>query len=78
LKLLYNVVSKRHPWPLGAFENRRSFTLIDNLCFVICEAMGRKAQIGYLPKKVMNGLAWMGGKLHLPLNPERLRKLTEN
>jgi len=40
--------------------------------------MGRKAQIGYLPKKLMNGLAWMGGKLHLPLNPERLRKLTEN
>ena len=35
LNLLYSVVSKRIPWPLGAFENRRSFTSIDNLCFVM-------------------------------------------
>jgi nucleoside-diphosphate-sugar epimerase len=35
LNLLYNVVKKGIPWPLGAFENRRSFTSIDNLCFVI-------------------------------------------
>jgi hypothetical protein len=26
----------------------------------------------------MNGVAKVGGMLHLPLNPERLRKLTEN
>ena len=108
LNLLYNVVSKRIPWPLGSFENRRSFTSIDNLCFVIdsfvsgdikpgiyhiaddeplstnelieviCETMGRKAQIWYLPQKLMNGVAWIGGLLHLPLNQERLRKLTEN
>ena len=26
----------------------------------------------------MNGVAKVGGWLHLPLNPERLRKLTEN
>ena len=32
LNLLYNVVRKGIPWPLGAFENRRSFTSIDNLC----------------------------------------------
>ena len=31
-----------------------------------------------LPQGMMNGLAKMGGWLHLPLNPERLRKLTEN
>ena len=30
LNLLYNVVRKGIPWPLGAFENRRSFTSIDN------------------------------------------------
>ena len=26
----------------------------------------------------MNGVAKIGGALHLPLNPERLRKLTED
>lgn len=35
LNLLYKVVSKGIPWPLGAFENRRSFTSIDNLEFLI-------------------------------------------
>ena len=108
LNLLYGVVSKRIPWPLGAFENRRSFTSIDNLCFVIerlialpvesgiyhmgddealstnelieviCKALGRKAHIWRLPQRLMNSLAKTGGWLHLPLNPERLRKLTEN
>lgn len=108
LNLLYSVVSKRIPWPLGAFDNRRSFTSIDNLCFVmdrmidlpvesgiyhmgddealstnelievICKALGRKAHIWRLPQGMMNGLAKIGGWMHLPLNPERLRKLTEN
>jgi nucleoside-diphosphate-sugar epimerase len=35
LNLLYKMVSKGVPYPLGAFENRRSFTSMDNLCFVI-------------------------------------------
>ncbi|MDR0955004.1 MAG: NAD-dependent epimerase/dehydratase family protein [Rikenellaceae bacterium] len=35
LNLLYAVVSKGIPWPLGKFDNRRTFTSIDNLCFVI-------------------------------------------
>lgn len=35
LNLLYSVVRKGIPWPLGAFDNRRSFTSIDNLSFVI-------------------------------------------
>lgn len=35
LNLLYGVISKGIPWPLGAFENRRTFTSIDNLSFVI-------------------------------------------
>jgi len=35
LNLLYNVVKKGIPWPLGAFENRRSFASIDNVCYVI-------------------------------------------
>lgn len=35
LNLLYGFVKKGLPWPLGAFENRRTFTSIDNLTFVI-------------------------------------------
>ena len=108
LNLLYGVVKKGIPWPLGAFENKRTFTSIDNLCFIIkglltkdvesgiyninddeavstnelieiiCESLGRKAHIWKLPKGVMNGAAKVGDALHLPLNTERLGKLTEN
>ncbi len=108
LNLLYNVVKKGIPWPLGAFENRRTFTSIENLCFVInglltknvatgiynmgddealstnelieeiCKSLGKKAHIWKLPKGLMNGVAKIGGALHLPLDSERLRKLTEN
>lgn len=108
LNLLYNVVRKRIPWPLGAFENRRTFTSIGNLCFVIdglltkdvptgiynmgddealstnelieeiCESLGRKAYIWKLPKGLMYGMAKIGDALHLPLDSQRLRKLTED
>ena len=108
LNLLYNVVWKGIPWPLGAFENRRTFTSVENICFAvngvltkdvpsgiynmgddealstnelieeICKSLGKKAHIWWLPKGLMNGVAKVGGWLHLPLNPERLRKLTEN
>ena len=108
LNLLYNVVKKGIPWPLGAFENRRTFTSIENICFAvngvltqdvesgiynmgddealstnelieeICKSLGKKAHIWKLPKGLMNGVARIGGILHLPLDSERLRKLTEN
>jgi len=108
LNLLYSVVKKGIPWPLGAYVNRRSFTSIDNLCFVIdgliskniptgiyhvgddealstnelisvmCEVMGRPCRIWKLNCKMMDSLAKLGTFLHLPLNSERLRKLTEN
>lgn len=35
LSLLYNIVKKGIPYPLGAFDNQRSFLSIDNLCFAI-------------------------------------------
>ncbi|ACU08375.1 UDP-glucose 4-epimerase [Flavobacteriaceae bacterium 3519-10] len=35
LNLLYKVVEKGIPWPLAAFENKRSFLSIDNLNFLI-------------------------------------------
>lgn len=37
LNLLFNLVSKGLPWPLGAFENKRSFCSIENLLFVLKE-----------------------------------------
>lgn len=40
--------------------------------------MGKKAHIWRLPKGLMNGIAKLGGWLHLPLNPLRMQKLTEN
>lgn len=108
LNLLYNVVKKGIPWPLGDFENKRSFTSIDNLCYVVeglltkdvasgiyhmgddealstnelialmCEAMGKEPHIWKMNRKMMEGCAGLGTLFHLPLNTERLRKLTEN
>ena len=37
LNLLYKYISKGFPWPLGSFDNKRSFCTIENLCFVIKE-----------------------------------------
>lgn len=35
LNLLYNIVKKGIPWPLGAFNNQRSFCSINNISFVV-------------------------------------------
>jgi nucleoside-diphosphate-sugar epimerase len=42
LNLLYKIVSKGIPWPLGAFENQRSFCSIDNLMFIFKELIERE------------------------------------
>lgn len=42
LNLLYKLVSRGFPWPLGAFENKRSFCSIDNLMFIIKELIERE------------------------------------
>lgn len=108
LNLLYKLVSKGVPWPLGAFENERSFTSIENLQFVIqqiieneiesgiyqvaddetlstneiirliAESQGRKSSIWNISKKMISLLAKTGDIFHLPLNSERLTKLTES
>lgn len=109
LNLLFSLVSKGFPWPLGAFENQRSFCSIENLCFVIRElltqeripsgvynvaddeslstnelialiAVSQKKPTRILPisKTVISGVAKVGGFLRLPLNSERLQKLTES
>lgn len=41
LNLLYKFSSKQIPWPLAAFENKRSFCSIDNLMFIIRELIER-------------------------------------
>jgi nucleoside-diphosphate-sugar epimerase len=41
LNLLYKLVSKGIPWPLGTFDNKRSFCSIDNLIFIIKELIDR-------------------------------------
>ncbi|NLO71717.1 MAG: NAD-dependent epimerase/dehydratase family protein [Porphyromonadaceae bacterium] len=41
LNLLYKVASKKTPWPLGAYDNRRSFCSIENMIFVIEEIIKR-------------------------------------
>ena len=42
INLLYNIVSKGLPWPLGTFDNKRSFCSIDNLMFIIKELIERE------------------------------------
>jgi nucleoside-diphosphate-sugar epimerase len=109
LNLLYQLVAKGLPWPLGAFENQRSFLSIENLCFVIKEllentaipsgvyqvsddnvlstneliellgvSMGKKTSIWKFNAPFIRFIASTGDKIHLPLNSERLQKLTEN
>jgi len=109
LNLLYSVVSKGIPWPLGSYENLRSFCSIDNISYVveqlivkeniasdiyhvgddeplstneliglISKSVGKKSHIWKLPKGLMDTAARVGSVLHLPLNKDRLQKLTEN
>jgi len=109
LNLLYQLVSKGIPWPLGAFHNQRSFCSIDNVCYVVNQILeredipsgvynladdeilstnelieliatstNRKTRIFTIPKKLINRITKIGDVIHLPLNTERLDKLTEN
>ena len=61
LNLLYNVVRKGIPWPLGSFENRRSFTSIDNLCYVV-EGLLTK-EVESFTEKSLSGLLNLGGTM---------------
>lgn len=46
LNLLYGFVKKGLPWPLGAFDNRRTFTSIDNLKMVISALLDKSVESG--------------------------------
>ena len=109
LNLLYQLVCKGLPWPLGGFQNQRSFLSVENLCFVIKEllenatipsgvyqvaddkplstneliqflglSLNKKSKIWNIPIYLIKGIAKLGDFLQLPLNSERLQKLTEN
>lgn len=109
LNLLYQVVAKGIPWPLGAFDNKRSFLSIENLCFVIIEllknenipsgiyhladdealstnelikilgnSLGKKSRIWKINSSLIKLVSKFGDSFHLPLNSERLEKLTSD
>lgn len=42
LNLLYSIVKKGIPWPLGAYENRRSFCSIENISYVVEQLITRE------------------------------------
>ena len=108
LNLLYQIVNRGLPWLLGAFDNKRSFCSIDNLCFIIKEliendqissgvynisddeplstndlislislSQGKNSKIWNIPKFLIKSLSRLGDIFRLPLNSERLSKLTE-
>ncbi len=109
LNLLYKIVKMRIPWPLGAFDNKRSFLSIDNLNFlvlqllenkniasgiynfaddgflstnelikIIDEALGKETKQLNVSPDIINIFSKVGDKIKLPINSERLKKLTEN
>ncbi|KPM48557.1 NAD-dependent epimerase/dehydratase family protein [Jiulongibacter sediminis] len=109
LNLLYRWVKSGLPYPLGAFDNERSYLSVDHLCYVITELirnrtipqgvyqvadtnyvstielvklisqeLGKPVRIWKIPAPLIRSLAEMGNWLHLPLNSERLYKLTDD
>jgi nucleoside-diphosphate-sugar epimerase len=109
LNLLYNLIKMGLPWPLGAFDNKRSYLSIENLCFIIKElienegiksgiynicddeplstneviniisnSLNTNTLILKIPKFLIKSLSKLGDFLKLPLNTERLLKLTNN
>ncbi len=109
LNLLFKFVSKGIPWPLGAYENKRSFCSVDNLMFIIKElierddipsgiynvaddiplstneiisilakSQNRNPKIWKVSKILIQFIAKIGNLFKLPLNEDRLEKLTNS
>jgi len=108
LNLLYKFVQKGVPYPLAAFNNKRSFLSVENLCFVIAKvlrmdipsgiynvaddnalstnevvkilakSLNKQPKLWTIPNSLIRGIAKIGDIFKLPLNTERLNKLTEN
>ncbi len=108
LNLLYKIIKKGIPYPLGGFDNKRSFLSVDNLCYsikqllflkpeekcfqladdkpistnnlvsIISKTIKKPVRILKLPKFIINTLASIGDLLSLPINSDKLAKLTDN
>jgi nucleoside-diphosphate-sugar epimerase len=108
LNTLYKFQQKSFPWPLGAFENKRSYCSIENILYVvrqiivknitsgtyqvaddesistnylisiISKSLSKNANIWNVSPTVIKVIAKAGDILGLPLNSERLKKLTES
>ena len=108
LNLLYKFQQRQIPWPLGAYENKRSFCSINNILYVverlidddilpgtyqvaddepvsttdlvklIALVKNKKYRIWSVPVSVIRFFSMVGDILKLPLNTERLKKLTES
>lgn len=109
LNLLYKFVLSGLPYPLGKYQNKRSFLSVENLCFIVNELIDKSsiksgiynvsdddslstidlvelisklinkpARIIKVPKLFVRIIAKIGDFIPLPLNSERLHKLTDN
>ncbi|MGG5510442.1 NAD-dependent epimerase/dehydratase family protein [Myroides odoratimimus] len=110
LTLLYKIISKGLPYPLGKFDNKRSFLSISNFNFIIEEILkhpekiesgiyhicddepiststiismigeitGKKVFKLAIPKNIVKCIASIGDFLPIPLNTNRLVKMTSN
>ncbi|WP_417365324.1 sugar nucleotide-binding protein [Flavobacterium beibuense] len=110
LKLLYKLISKKVPYPLGAFNNYRSFISVDNLAFfiesiiinykvleagvyhvaddesvstsqiieIIKKIQNIKLLNLSLPKFMVRFVASLGDIVPIPLNSNRLKKMTSD
>jgi nucleoside-diphosphate-sugar epimerase len=72
-------ILEREDIPSGVYNLADDETLSTNeLIEIIGATTNKKAKIISISKKVINTIAKIGDILHLPLNTERLDKLTEN
>lgn len=108
LRLLRRLAQKGIPWPLAAYNNKRSYLSITTLTMVItrlleqrapsgtynvaddrplstndlfrqyCTDANRSVRLWHLPKGVVWAMAQVGNHIPIPLNSDRLQKLTEN
>lgn len=109
LNLLFKLIQKNIPFPLGCFDNKRSFLSVLNFCFVtkeflikeniasgiynisdseplstlnlydiLSQSINKKPRVWRIPKYLIMFLARLGDTLNLPLNTEKLQKLTSN
>lgn len=108
LNVFYRFVKMGIPYPFGAYDNKRSFTSIENICFLIkkllqakipsdtfivaddepmaisdlfrtiARELNKPVRIMRIPPGLINLVARIGDKIGLPLNTEKVGKITES